>query len=64
MRECILPAILRTQDYTRSRGRCLYAKETMNNCNTNEVTPATATANPYLMITFTELSYSVPPLIS
>ena len=45
MRERILLAILRMQEYTRSHGRCLateghkYAKETigMNNCNINEV---------------------------
>ena len=38
----ILLAILRTQEYTRSGGRCLatdshkYPKETMNNCNINQ----------------------------
>ena len=45
MRERILLAILCAQEYMRSRGRCLatdshkYAKETMNNCNSNEVHP-------------------------
>ena len=43
MRERILFAILRMREYMRSHGRCLatdshkYAKEAMNNCNSNEV---------------------------
>ena len=45
MRECILLAVLRTQEYMRSRRHCLatdshkYAMETMNNCNINKVHP-------------------------
>ena len=45
MREFILFAILRMQEYTRTPGRSLatdnhkYANETMNNCKINEVHP-------------------------
>ena len=45
MRENILFAILRMQEYMKTRGRSLatdshkYAKRTMNNCNINEAHP-------------------------